>query len=386
MPKGTVRVSVYMESTRRKPALVKRMLNTIAWGMCAVCLLHTFGMMSPVPSAMSQFEDGSFDSGSFTSGNYTSEDNTTAEPPPLALSRYALIGPQEQPPRSVLSPPFLQGSPPVCHLDENKPLPVVLMTFCRSGSSSLWQVVSKLSGSAMEDDDYVHFFVGKEPKTSAEISKFFRTIPPGDNGNWLLKVMCEKQNAHPKVGIVGMKWKPLHLHSPPSVDALRLIAHSARPQIKVVRSRRNPLDVFISNLKHNRASRQIQNACKVNQTDCIRLHKELSTGMILPLTNLLDWLRRHVKYEDAADSLLHELRVPHVKVSYEKLFMSNNVEEWMRIFWFLGVGPSSALTLPQIEQVMMYGQTSNLSHNITLGNYNEVKALLEGTEFETYLR
>jgi hypothetical protein len=89
--------------------------------------------------------------------------------------------------------------------------------------------------------------------------------------------------------------------------------------------------------------------------------------------------------EDAVDRLLKQLGVPHVKVSFDELCYGNGAEEWMRIFRFLGKGPRENLTRDQVQEAMRHAATHNTHHNVTLGNYEQVRKLLTGTEFESLL-
>jgi len=278
-------------------------------------------------------------------------------------------------------PAYLEGNPPICTLKPSPeaPLPVVLITLGRSGSSSTWQVMGELTGKVTRSVEHTG-------KNSLQSSRFFSKIDPGDNGNWMLGYMCYRQSKYPDAGVVGFKWKPhaRSFFSHASQDALRTIAYSHSPQIKVVRSRRNLLDVIISMEKH-RIGRPNAH-CAKDDEDCIKKHLALGTGLILPTKNLQAALRRKKKEEDDVDRLLEELGVPHIKVSFEKLYYSDDAEEWMRIFRFLGVGPTEALTREQVQDAMAHAATHNPLHNVTLGNYHEVRECLVGTEFESMLR
>jgi uncharacterized protein YhjY with autotransporter beta-barrel domain len=89
------------------------------------------------------------------------------------------------------------------------------------------------------------------------------------------------------------------------------------------------------------------------------------------------------------DRLLNELEVPHVQVTYERLYGYHGdntaVEEWMRILRFLGVGPAQNLTLEQVQAAMEHLPTSHVKHKEMLQNYKDIMSLLEGTEFEKLL-
>ncbi len=71
-------------------------------------------------------------------------------------------------------------------------------------------------------------------------------------------------------------------------------------------------------------------------------------------------------------------------MSFEKLFsVDEDTSEWRRIFDFLGVGPDN-FTYSDIEHAG-HAATSVPMHNVTLSNYEEVREILTGTEFEVLL-
>ena len=107
--------------------------------------------------------------------------------------------------------------------------------------------------------------------------------------------------------------------------------------------------------------------------------------MILPTRNLIKELEKLDDMENRGDDLLKDLNVPTIKVSFEKLFQSgDDVSEWKRIFTYLGVGPTSNLTSHDVEKAG-HAATSIPFHNETLKNYDEVKATLASSQFETLL-
>jgi hypothetical protein len=110
-------------------------------------------------------------------------------------------------------------------------------------------------------------------------------------------------------------------------------------------------------------------------------------GLQLPTKKLLEKLRRDKKDEDKIDQMLVEMNVPHVQVTYEKLYFGEDggVSEWMKIFKFLGIGPGDGLTKKKLNSAMEHVATNIPSHSVTLGNYEEVKKVLENTEFEGLL-
>jgi hypothetical protein len=142
---------------------------------------------------------------------------------------------------------------------------------------------------------------------------------------------------------------------------------------------------MISHHKHLSAETKVKPHCAKGETKCIKKHLVAGTGLIIPTRNLLMDLRNRTANEDAVDRLLEEMGVPHVKVGYDELYYGNGAEEWMRIFRFLGKGPRENLTRDQVQEAMRHAATHNTHHNVTLGNYEQVRKLLTGTEFESLL-
>jgi len=286
-------------------------------------------------------------------------------------------------------PPFTTGDPPSCRLSRSvaSPIPVILVSKGRSGTSSTWQVISKLTGHCFDCEEYTGY-------NSTESAAFFSRIKPGDNGNWILNYLCSQQNAFiDKGGIVGFKWKPFNRKNVNDVsldglDGLRMVAHHINPQIKIVRLRRNHLDVIFSQKKHlamKEKEGQAYAHCLPHDNKCIETHKQFGSGFNLPTETLLRKLRFLSTLEDKFDKNLDELKVPHIKVSYEKLYHSDDAEEWMRIFRFLDRGPRTSLSKDVVENAMELVGTSNPLHNESMLNYKEVQDILMGTEFETLL-
>jgi len=290
--------------------------------------------------------------------------------------------------------PFTSGDPPICNLKSSAetPIPVIYSSFGRSGSSSTWQVISRLTGHCFEIQEYT----GEHSKDAAE---FFSRIKPGNNGNWILGYLCNQQIRYAgKGGIIGFKWKPNKpsVYNKASLDGLRMIAHYTdppyedNPQIKIISSTRNPLDVILSRIKHYRMDESINEHmrvphCMLNDTKCIEEHKKFGIGLHVPMENLMITLKKMRKDGRKFNKLLLKMNVPHIKVSYEKLFYGDNVDEWKRIFLFLGRGPVHNLSRNLVEKAMEHVGTSSPFHNVTISNYEEVRDMLIGTNFERLL-
>jgi len=120
-------------------------------------------------------------------------------------------------------------------LDPHGPQPYILMTLGRSGSGSTWQVIGNLTGFETPSQEYT----GGGP---AKSERFFEKHAGNNNDRWLLVNLCSKQLNFPEAGVVGFKWKPFEtIFSPPAQAGLRRVASLKRPEILVVRSRRNLL-------------------------------------------------------------------------------------------------------------------------------------------------
>ena len=98
---------------------------------------------------------------------------------------------------------------------------------------------------------------------------------------------------------------------------------------------------------------------------------------------LLKELTKLDAMENAVDDLLDKMGVPTIRVSFEKLFSNSDVSEWKMLFGELGIGPSN-LTRSDVDRAG-HAATSLPYHNITLGNYDEVKMALNGTKFASLL-
>lgn len=89
--------------------------------------------------------------------------------------------------------------------------------------------------------------------------------------------------------------------------------------------------------------------------------------------------------EERTDQILEQYNVPTIYVSFEKLFTRDeDTSEWRRIFDFLNVGPRDVLTRHDIDKAG-HAATSIPMHNVTLSNYDEVREILIGTDFEHLL-
>ena len=139
----------------------------------------------------------------------------------------------------------LNHSPP-CRI-KHSPVPIILMSLGRSGTASMYQVLFKLSSSGLKEKGIPRMSEYTGGSTEKSQIFFQQTIPAEDiYGDWLVQLMCHEQNQHPNAGVVGFKWKPYKttLTEDKARQGLELL--SRMKDIKVIRSRRNLLDVQIS--------------------------------------------------------------------------------------------------------------------------------------------
>jgi hypothetical protein len=286
-------------------------------------------------------------------------------------------------------------------LDENGPTPVIVMSLGRSGTHSTWQVMGNLTGM----ETFAHEYTGVNSKAS---NKLWKQV--GDDSDWIISHMCGKQKKYgdPEEapdGIVGFNWKPVWEHfknHPGPKLGLQKVAELAenggnpRTTIRVVRSRRNLLDVHLSRVKHAHSeqilpdNRVLPPHCHFGSIQCVALHARAAKNLSMPdIESLYTTLHDLFERENSIDRLLEELRVPTVHVSYDKLYYPQNSEEgsleWNRIFKFLG--KRSNFTWNEITESMEHiPSTKRKSHPETVENYEEVEAALRGTDLEMLLR
>ena len=197
---------------------------------------------------------------------------------------------------------------------------------------------------------------------------------------------CKKQRHYPEAGIVGFKWKPWKsIYSPAALDGLEFIAQSESPTIKIVRLRRNLLDFYLSGLKHHNLHGVVYAHCRAGDEECSHEHRQAGTNMTVPVDDALAYLESMTKEENDVDALLDKMNVPHVHVTYDKLYHDEDANEWMKVFRFLGVGPTQGLNRQQVNGAMAMEWTANAHHRDSVFNFEELAKALAGTDYEDLL-
>ena len=254
---------------------------------------------------------------------------------------------------------------------------MIVLSQGRSGSTGVFQAISNLTGQSM----FVTEYTGRSPDESDK----FLTKHAHDEGEWLLDYLSKLQKQIPKAGVVGFKWKPFRQFSSykGGVDALKLMSQTD-PPVKVIYSYRNPLDVMISDAKHQASKFSIGWMCKRGDDKCVQEHQAYRVK--LETKTLVNTLQKLHQQQVQLENLLEYHKVPHLKTTYESLFFNNgDAEPWMEIFRFLGVGPSEGLTMEMVQEAAGTADTSLHRHSDSLSNYAEVERVLKGSEFHDLL-
>jgi hypothetical protein len=313
-------------------------------------------------------------------------------------------------------------------LDPSGPMPVVLMSIGRSGSDSTWQLLANRFGADMMAkeitgqyrDASISFFrlldgAGGEgvEKLSKNVANYERPANAKDwqgddlfgfiqdlkgycdagnckDGKWILKHFCHQQQKHKETGgIVGFKWKPFMtaLQTASALGALEIIARSSVSEtpIRVIRSRRNPLDVYLSMLKHS--TQNIADHCDAGDEECLKQHR--SVRLTVPVNEMYDFVKSMCSEENEVDGLLSQLGVMAIHVSYDDLYYPESeevgAEDWNKMFKFLGARENWAWS--DIVGTMKLAPTvKSRSHKVVIANYDEVYQKFKGTKLEMLLR
>ena len=148
-------------------------------------------------------------------------------------------------------------------------------------------------------------------------------------------------------------------------DTLRLVARLARvnelspdraghggkqqgPPVRILRSSRNPVDVFLSRHKHkhrknNNAHHIIEAHCNIDDTKCLQKHNVGNNQTIDNTDRMYKEVYSLWKHERDVDDWLVEMGIPTAFVTYDKLFYpdteAEGEREWNRALRFVRGGP-----------------------------------------------
>lgn len=279
---------------------------------------------------------------------------------------------------------------------DESPLPTILISLGRSGSSVTWQTIAAM----LNNRNIAYEFTGQ---TYHKSNRFFHDLEtnPDIHYDWALKRLCYIQNVQSDVystnpGIAGFQWKPYTKgwNSAYGREARRLMAQS-ETAIKIIYLVRNPLDVKLSNLKHKVAKSNgtsLGAHCPVDNQTCIHQMIKYESGYTFPVGNeLLSWLNHNKERQISIQQDLTRDNLSYVKIDYNRLYSTVDndeelAEEWMKVFRYLGRGPMEGLTMKTVRKYFVMAPSHSKSKNETIRNFQQVVSTLKGTEFEHLLR
>ena len=308
----------------------------------------------------------------------------------------------------------------------------------RSGSTVLWQVLTALTNSPprFKVPEYVgdnqgairQFFdvatPAQEKRAYGKGDRHARSTDhvPGagawkTRGEWLVDYLCHlRAQEEGRQAFVGFKWKPSAAtlrDAGEARDSLRLVAALAAeaaaaedgarpPPVRVLRSRRNPLDVALSRLKHRESEaggdgKRLGAHCRVGDAKCLA-QASVGRRVVDDVPGLYRNTRDVWESENEVDALLRASGVPVAFVSYDALFYPARPEEaegeWHRALRFVTEGsPSSssrradAVSWADVRGAVRHAATTpSRCHEDVIANWREVYAAFNGTELEHLFR
>jgi len=270
-----------------------------------------------------------------------------------------------------------------CHftpIEEGGPVPVIFVVNGRSGSDATWSTLSSLAGGRSPIGEHTG-----ENKVMA--MDFLEKMTEKEGAWWVTEHLCQFAHRHCDKPLVAFKWKPFvdSWTLPAAQGMLKKIATFNQPKIRVIFMTRNPLDVMISKMKHKTSKTTVKAHCKPGDEECLKLHASSGSGLTLPLETLLEDLTEANAAFEIFEKSLKDMDILHIKTTYEDLYDRDDAEEWMRMFKFLGKGPTENLTMSDVVDSFTMAATSAKNHSVSLANYDEVYKLLGGSEFEGLL-
>ena len=266
-------------------------------------------------------------------------------------------------------------------IDEGGPVPVIFIINGRSGSEATWSTLSTLAGSESAIGEHTG-----ENKVKA--MDFLGGVTEEAGAWWVTKHLCQFAHAQCDKPLSAFKWKPFvdSFQLPAAQGMLKKIATFNQPRIKVIFMTRNPLDVLISKAKHKKAKKgKIGDHCAIDDEECVERMKKAGSGLQLPTQSLLNDLKDSLDAFKFFEDTFEEMNIAHVKTTYEDLYNRDDADEWMKIFRYLGRGPTKNLTMQDVSGSFALAPTFQRNHNESLANYVEVRDLLMGTDFEKLL-
>jgi hypothetical protein len=290
--------------------------------------------------------------------------------------------------------------------------PFLMISYGRSGTTSTWDIIAGLTG------EYIPGASEDMGRDKGESVQFFARQNKTEHGKcWLHRLLCDKlaivkrakKKGLGRASIYGSKWKPWHLGFNTTLSREALQWLGTQPQIKVVHNTRNMVDMYISKHKHQVLDKLLgknrQAHCYDDRdirlskeswaklidmgiprdTPCAQIFKEIERRTATQIPQMLAYFEKNVLQTDYVSEMLDFYNVSRVTVTYEKLYFTDNAEEWLRIFRYLGFGPQQNLTLEEVFAKTTFQKTSANDRSKRMSNYDEVVDALRCTRYAKYL-
>lgn len=248
-------------------------------------------------------------------------------------------------------------------MNAKKTIPFVILTSPRSGSTWLVSLLNQMEDTAT----FGELFLPRKRsgKWDAEFAypRFVEVRRPG-RSNRPAEVFKYLDELYQRPGVVGFKLMYSHLRRYPELLAY-LLVH----RVRVVHlMRKNPLDLLISRA----LKRQLRQAHRLaNEPPVEGLQIELNTETLI---KKLQIKQRKIK---RAQMLLRFSGLRSIEIGYEDL--QKDPATFQRLCRFLSIETDRAMPESHFQKVRRGSQGQ------VIKNYSDVKKVLEGTHFLSYL-
>ena len=318
-----------------------------------------------------------------------------------------------------------------CQFVKGGPIPIIVISQGRTGSSVTWNTLYRLTSEEetdndedAEDTDGMDYDSVKAVEIAGRVVNesldFFSKIPKQTIGSrWAEIYLCTQQHYqqqhHPKGRIVGLQWKPFFktFYEPLAQETMERLVELRDPRIRIIYNIRNPIDRRLSNLRHDAADaadHRLKAHCPINDDECRKRHENSSSSKIYFHMNftlsgdehnnkpykqkLLHWLNQDLNDVKKIKNMLAKSGIPHVNVRYDVLYGLDEekaLHEWRKLLRLVNsnndgtmIDPDT-LTMDKVRKHFSMAKTSSKRKKDVIENYLELSHMLKGTEFKEYL-
>jgi hypothetical protein len=243
---------------------------------------------------------------------------------------------------------------------------VIVLSLGRSGSTWLCDVISNIAGEKI--DLVVELFGGNKVEMT-ELKDPLKVM---------ISYLKAEREKHAK-GYIGFKWKPLYS----SAEYIKCWHWLVSKGAKIVYSTRNPLDMYLSSLKHQDSD--VKAHCEPTDKKCLSLHLQARVTADIPImlksikTDSAQYVENYI--------LLDSLKANFIDVSYDKLTWGTDEKKLQHLQVIIDFLFPNSKTIANMQHfVTEEALTSNALHSSTIENYDAVLNTLTGTRFISLLR